>query len=97
MVLRKVQKVANALPARSEIIDLNVAESDCLNSGCQSCENMNLNKVESGLKSISSSINSEATLSSGRSFFPGKEELQQMDVLPDLTELKDRLTAKQLD
>ncbi len=56
-----------------------------------------MGKVEGTVKSIASSINSEATLSSGRSFFPGKEELKQPDALPDLSDLSDKLTTKQLE
>ena len=97
MVLRKGQKVAYALPAKSEVIELNVTEADCSQTGCQGCQDRKTNRGEGELKSITPSINSEATLSSGRSFFPGKEELKQTDVLPDLSDLKDRLTAKQLD
>ena len=33
----------------------------------------------------------------GCSFFPGKEELKQPDVLPDLSDLKDKLATKQLE
>ena len=97
MVLRNCQKVASALPAKSEVIDLNVTEADCFQTGCQGCQDRKTIKGEGESKSISSSINSEATLSSGRYLFPGTEELKQPDVPPDLPDLKDRLTAKQLD
>ncbi len=95
MTLRKGPKVAYALPAKSEVIDLNVDETHCPQKGRQGCQDREVNKVEGAVKSITSSINSEAMLSTGRSFFPGKEELKQSDVLPDLSDLKDRLTTKQ--
>ena len=97
VTLRKGQKVAYALPAKSEVIDLNVDETHCPQKGCQGCQDKNVNEVEGTVKSIASSIISEATLSSGRSFFPGKEELKQPDVLPDLSDLKDKLTTNQLE
>ena len=93
MVHRKGRKVAYTLPATREVIDLNVAEDRCPQAECQGCQETKVNKVEGELKSIASSFNSEASLSSSRSFFPGQEELKQ----PDLTDLKNRLTAKQLD
>ncbi len=62
MVLRKGQKVAYALPAKSEVIILNVAETSCPQPECRGCQESKANKVEE-----------------------------------DLTELEERLTAKQLD
>ncbi len=96
MTLRKGQKVVYALPAKSEIPDLNVEEKRCSQEVCRGCQNGGVDKIEGRIKSVASSINSEATMSSGRSFFPGKEELKQPDVLPDLSELEDKLTTKQL-
>ncbi len=97
MTLRKGQKVAYALPAKSEVIDLNVVEANCRKERCQDCQDRKVSKVEGTVKSIASSINSETTMSSGRSFFPGKEELKQPDVLPDLSDLEDKLSTKQLE
>ncbi len=89
--------MAYALPAKSEVIDLNGAEAICPREGCQGCQSRKVNKIQGTVKSITSSINSEATISSGRSFFPGKEELKQPDVLPDLSEQEDKLTTKQME
>ncbi len=97
MVLRKGQKIAYALPAKSKVAEVNVAENSCPKAESQGCQGSRVDNVEGELKSIASLINSEATLSSGRSFFPGKEKLKQPDVIPDLFDLKNRLTAKQLD
>ena len=78
----------------SEVFDLKETETSCLNPGCDTCKP----EFESEtLKSLSSEINSESTISSGRSLFSAREETQQLDVLPDLEDLKDRLTPAQFE
>ena len=69
MVLRKGQEVAYALPGRSEVMDLSVAENSCPHTEGQGCQESKVNKVEGEVKSFASSISSEATMFSGCSLF----------------------------
>ena len=94
--MRPGQKIAYALPALTELTDAREMVEDCSYKACKICTD---GKKSIQVKSISSSEGQESMRStpSGRSNFPVKAEMDKIDLLPDLEELRDRVTPEQLE
>ncbi len=93
--MRPGQKVAYALPAFTELTDVRENTENCSSEQWKACGNA---REPIHVKSDTSSDGQESTRStpSGRSNFPAKAEMDKIDLLPDLEELKDRVTPEQL-
>ena len=97
LTLRQGQKVAYALPAFTELIYMKQELVECLKDDCNACNS----KYKQNLHHVKSVCSSTTTLNgsapSGRSNFPAKDELEKIELLPDLEELKYRITPAQLE
>ena len=92
--IRQGQKVAYALPAFTELMQ---KLSDCLRDDCKACKTeykCNLCNVKSFR---SSAVTPAGPFQSGRSNFPAKDQLDKVELLPNLEELRDRITTAQLE
>ncbi len=95
--MRQGQKVAYALPAFTELIDQTQKLNDCLKEDCKACKTKYKNNL-SNVKSICSSVATPVgSVQSGSSNFPAKDQLDKVELLPNLEELKDRITPMQLE
>ncbi len=95
-ILNPTDRELTLLPAFTELVDTKQTLSECLKDDCQACNlryRQNFSQVKS-LCSSASTLNGSAP--SGRSNFPAKNELEKVELLPNLDELKDRLTPVQL-
>ena len=67
-------------------------KNDCLKDDCKACKT----KYEDNLCNVKSICSSRVTpagsVHSGRSNFPAKDQLDKVELLPNLEELKDRIT-----
>ncbi len=94
--MRPGQKVAYALPAYTELLDVKETAEKCANEGCQVCVDKHEERPQR-IKSVCSSQGSMSSTPSGRSNFPAKYEVEKVELLPELTELSDRVTPAQLE
>ena len=95
--IRQGQKVAYALPAFTELIDEAQKLSDCLEDDCKACK-IKYKNIPCNVKSIcSSAVTPIGSVQSGRSNFPAKDQLDKVELLPNLEELRDRITPVQLE
>ena len=87
LIVRQGQKLAYALPAYTELkTERKPTDESQLNES-----------THNQVNSVSSGTTSEKSTPSGRSNFPAKDEMDEMDLLPDLEELNYRITTAQLD
>ncbi len=84
LIVRQGQKVAYAHP-------------ELMIEGQPTDESQPNESTNNQVESVSSGATSERSTPSGRSNFPAKHEIDKMELLPDLEELKDRTTPAQLD
>ncbi len=71
--------------------------TDCLKENCDSCEHK-YNQNSTHLKSVCSSVATPAgSAHSGCSDFPAKDEMEKLELLPNLGELRYRITPTQLE
>ncbi len=97
LTIRQGQKIAYALPAFTELIDEKATLTDYLQGDCNACKRK-YNQSLTHVKSVCSSMASQAeSAHSGRSNFPAKDEVEKLELLPNLEELKDRISPAQLD
>ncbi len=84
LTLRQGQKIAFALPAFTELINMKQDLIECVRDDCKEC-NMKYKQNLHHVKSVCSSMTTlNGSTPSGRSNFPAKDELEKNCVAPKL-------------